>query len=51
MKRGSHTKAELLDYLREQITFLRNSIDSYDKGFEGEAKRLATTIRVLVHDT
>jgi hypothetical protein len=41
----------LLGYLREQVEFLRASAASYDAGFEGEARRLATTIRVLVHDT
>ena len=51
MKEESHAKAELLGYLREQIKFLISSTNSYDKGFEEEAKRLAATIRVLVHDT
>jgi len=30
---------------------MKQSVDSYDKGFEGEAKRLAVIIRILVHDT
>lgn len=51
MKRVSHTKEELLGYLQEQIGFLISSTNSYDSGFEGEAKRLAVVIRVLVHDT
>lgn len=38
-------------HLREQAQFLRNSADAYDRGFEGEARRMATVIRVLVHDT
>lgn len=38
-------------HLREQISFLESSASSFDNGFEGEAKRLALTIRVLVHDT
>lgn len=42
---------ELLRYLEEQIGFLQQSADAYDKGFKGEAKRIATTIRVLLHDT
>ena len=45
------TPAELLEHLREQATFLRLSGAAFDSGFEGEAKRLAVTIRVLVHDT
>jgi hypothetical protein len=41
----------LIGYLREQVEFLRASAASYDAGFEGEARRLALTVRVLVHDT
>lgn len=51
MKTVSHAKEDLLDYLREQVRFLVSSANSYDRGFEGEAKRLAVIIRVLVHDT
>ena len=35
----------------DQIKFLRSSCASFDKGFEGEAKRLAVTTRLLLHDT
>ena len=42
---------ELLAHLRDQIYFMIDSAISYDNGFEGEAKRLAATIRILVHDT
>ena len=45
------THDELLLHLREQVAFLRASSDSYDRGFEGEARRLAATVRILVHDT
>lgn len=41
----------LAEHLREQLEFLKASAKSYDDGFEGEAKRLATVIRILVHDT
>ena len=44
------TVEELANHLREQVTFIRSSMKAYDEGFEGEAKRLATSIRVLVHD-
>jgi hypothetical protein len=44
-------KDELINHLKDQINFLIASAISYDNGFEGEAKRLATVIRVLVHDT
>ena len=42
---------DLQTHLSEQIAFLKNSTKSYDEGFDGEAKRMATAIRVLVHDT
>lgn len=33
------------------MEFLRRSCQSYDDGFEGEACRLAVTLRVLLHNT
>jgi len=51
MTKYSQTKDELLVHLKEQTAFLKLSATSYDNGFEGEAKRLATVIRVLLHDT
>lgn len=45
------TQDDLEARLKEQIKFLKNSCKSYDEGFDGEGKRLATCIRVLVHDT
>jgi hypothetical protein len=43
--------AELEQHLAEQVSFLRVSAQAFDAGLEAEAKRLATSIRVLVHDT
>jgi hypothetical protein len=43
--------SDLQDHLAEQLEFLELSSAGYDEGFEGEAKRLAVTARVLVHDT
>ncbi|PKM42871.1 MAG: hypothetical protein CVV03_09425 [Firmicutes bacterium HGW-Firmicutes-8] len=45
------TVQELEEHLREQLEFLELSAESYDRGKDGEAKRLASTIRVLVHET
>ena len=42
---------ELLVHFHEQIRFIELSGKAFDEGFEGEAKRLGTAIRVLVHDT
>lgn len=47
----TQTKKELLAHLNNQIRFLADSANSYDKGFEAEAFRLAVAIRILVHDT
>lgn len=38
-------------HLEEQLDFLRASCDAFDAGREHEAKRLATTLRLVVHDT
>ena len=50
MTKISQTQDELLGHLAEQIIFLINSSKSFDNGFECEAKRIATTIRVLLYD-
>jgi hypothetical protein len=50
-KKIARTREVLERLLREQLQFIEASADSFDRGFEGEAKRLATTIRVLCHDT
>lgn len=44
-------QSDLDKHLREQIHFLENSCDLFDKGFKGEAKRIAVTLRILFHDT
>jgi hypothetical protein len=43
--------AELQERLREQIDYLQSSARDFDAGKVAEAKRLAVSIRVLVHDT
>ncbi len=45
------TNEDLQEHLNEQLEFLESSASSYDSGFEGEIKRLAVSVRVLVHDT
>ena len=42
---------EFQQHLRDTIQALELSADAVDKGYEGEAKRLAASIRVLVYDT
>lgn len=45
------SKEELLRHLEDNIGFLKTSAATFDAGNFAEAKRLATTIRVLAHDT
>ncbi len=45
------TEEELYELLHQNISFLKLSSSSYDNGHVGEAIRLATTVRVLLHDT
>ena len=47
----SQSLDDLNNQLHEQIHFLIASSASFDSGFTGEAKRLATTMRIMVHDT
>jgi hypothetical protein len=42
---------ELQKHLKEHLQFIKASAHSFDAGFEGEAKRLAVSARVLLHDT
>lgn len=45
------TKQELLDHLYDNLNFLRLSASAFDAGHTSEAKRLAVTTRLLLHDT
>ncbi len=47
----SLTSDELQALFDEQLDFLEASGSAFDRGFEGEIKRLAISVRVLVHDT
>lgn len=47
----SQTREELITHLSDHLSFLKSSADSYDAGHDGEAKRLAVSLRVLFHDT
>lgn len=51
MARVQVTRDELLLHLKEQLEFLKASAASFDAGFTGEAKRMAATTRVLLHQT
>jgi len=45
------SKDRLRYKLREQIRFIERSCKTFDQGEEDEAIRLATTLRILFHDT
>jgi len=45
------TKQDLMIHLKDNCDFLEISSKAFDEGYIGEAKRLATTLRVLLHDT
>lgn len=51
MTKRQRSLQELEELLTEQIQFLEASAEAFDRGFEGEAKRLAVPARVLLHDT
>lgn len=51
MARHRQTDLELMQHLYEQMGFLRRSAEHYDAGDFSESKRLATTLRLLLHDT
>lgn len=43
--------ADFQEHLKKQLGFLQRSCASYDAGHKDEAVRVATTIRVLIHNT
>jgi len=45
------SKDELQQHLKDTVQALELSSHAFDDGYEGEAKRCAAAIRVLVHDT
>ena len=49
--RTTQKPAELEQHLEEQFQFLQSSAKLYDGGATGEAKRLASTLRLLLHSS
>ena len=45
------TRDDFVAHLKDQLEFLERSGRAYDEGAEGEAKRMAAVLRVLLHDT
>lgn len=50
-ERESRTRADLQRQLEEQLNFLEKSANDFDRGDEIESKRMAATLRILLHDT
>jgi hypothetical protein len=51
MGKYCQTVGEIKSHLNEHILFLERSSKAYDEGYLSEAKRMAVTLRVLLHDT
>lgn len=51
MTKIKQTKNDLLNLLQENCDSLTTSCRAFDEGLHSEAKRLAVTLRVLLHDT
>jgi hypothetical protein len=45
------TVRELEEHLAEQLSLLEASADAFDQGAKAEAKRMAASLRILLHDT
>lgn len=45
------TKEELEQHFKDHLEFLQSSAEAFDRGHKSEAKRLAVSLRVLLHDT
>src|SRR4051812_40153622 len=51
MTKFKQTRSQLEAHLAEQLEFLKVSASSFDAGHLGEAKRMAVTARILLHQT
>ncbi|MCK8496057.1 hypothetical protein M0L20_29595 [Spirosoma sp. RP8] len=51
MTKVVQTAEELRYQLQDQIRFLANRCNAFDQGETNEAKRIATTLRILFHDS
>lgn len=51
MSKWALDEEQLREHLKEQFSFLEVSAESFDSGYTAEAKRLAVTIRILLHDS
>jgi hypothetical protein len=50
MARVTQSKTDLRSHLREQLEFICKSCSEYDNGNTAEAKRIAASLRLMLHD-
>lgn len=50
-RRRNRSQSELWDLFHEHRSYLQSSAASFDAGYGPEAKRMAVSLRVLLHDT
>ena len=46
----TEVEKDLKDRLKELVGFMKKSADSYDAGLQGEARRLAAVIQIIIRD-
>jgi hypothetical protein len=51
MGKIAQSQDDLAEHFSDHVAFLSASSEAFDSGRSGEAKRLATSLRVLLHDT
>ena len=51
MATSTMKRNRLLGKLREQLGFMKRSCEAFDKGIENEAIRIATSLRIIFHNT
>lgn len=44
-------RQELFDHWNEQLNFIQSSVRNFDEGNENEARRIATSLRIMFHET
>jgi hypothetical protein len=42
---------ELLEHWNDQLGFIQSSAQQFDSGIENEARRIATSLRIMLHET
>ena len=51
MAKYKQNHQELQNHWNEQLSFIISSTKQFDEGNESEAKRIATSLRIIFHET